>query len=387
MDAPQHEHSHHEEGHLEQVAAASSRGTAIDPICGMTVDIATAKYKHSFGGSTWYFCSKHCLDKFAAEPERYAKAKSEPAPAPSAPPGAIYTCPMHPEIRQPGPGSCPKCGMALEPVVASAEDQPNPELVDMTHRFWIGLALTLPVLALAMAEHLPGLHGMLPGPKVSGWVQLLFSIPVVLWAAWPFFLRGWNSLVSRSLNMYTLIALGTGVAFAYSVVAFFLPGLFPEAFRGASGEVGLYFEAAAVISVLVLLGEVLQLRARENTSGAIRALLRLAPATAARVRADGSDEEVPLDRVIRGDALRVRPGDKIPVDGVVLEGRSSLDESLVTGESIPVEKYPGAKVTGGTINGTGSFVMRAERVGAETLLAQIVQMVAEAQRTDRKSVV
>jgi Cu+-exporting ATPase len=373
MDALRHEHSLH--------GSASGPGTATDPVCGMTVDIATAKYKHIFGGSTWYFCNPRCLEKFAADPGRYAKAKEEPAPAPSAPPGTIYTCPMHPEIRQQGPGSCPKCGMALEPVVASAEDQPNPELVDMTRRFWIGLALTFPVFALAMAEHVPPLRGMLPGPQVSGWVQLLLSIPVVLWAGWPFFMRGWNSLVSRSLNMYTLIALGTGVAFAYSVVAFFLPGLFPEAFRGASGEVGLYFEAAAVISVLVLLGEVLQLRARENTSGAIRALLRLAPATAARVRADGSDEEVPLDQVIRGDTLRVRPGDKIPVDGEVLEGRSSVDESLVTGESIPVEKYPGLKVTGGTINGTGSFVMRAERVGAETLLAQIVQMVAEAQRT------
>jgi len=279
------------------------------------------------------------------------------------------------------PGVCPKCGMALEPVVASAEGEPNPELADMTRRFWIGLALTVPVFGLAMAEHAPGLHGALPDAKLSGWIQLLFSIPVVLWAAWPFFARGWNSLVSRSLNMYTLIALGTGVAFAYSVVAFFLPGLFPPAFRGASGEVGLYFEAAAVISVLVLLGEVLQLRARESTSGAIRALLRLAPATAARVRADGSDEEVRLDQVKEGDRLRVRPGDKIPVDGEVLEGHSSVDESLVTGESLPVEKHPGAKVIGGTINETGSFVMRADRVGAETLLAQIVHMVAEAQRT------
>ena len=353
--------------------------TATDPICGMVVDIATARYTRSYDGSTWYFCSKHCLDKFAASPEHYTRAKREPAPR--APAGAVYTCPMHPEIRSPGPGACPKCGMALEPLVASAEDEPNPELVDMTRRFWIGLVLTLPVFALAMAEHLPGLRGMLPGARVSGWVQLLFSIPVVLWAAWPFFVRGWNSLVSRSLNMYTLIALGTGVAFAYSAVAFFLPGLFPEAFRGASGEVGLYFEAAAVISVLVLLGEVLQLRARDNTSGAIRALLRLAPATAARVRADGSDEEVPLEQVMRGDSLRVRPGDKIPVDGEVLEGRSSVDESLVTGESIPVEKYPGQSVIGGTLNGTGSFVMRAERVGTETLLAQIVHMVAEAQRT------
>jgi P-type Cu+ transporter len=371
-----HTHTHSPDG---DGGRASPAGSAVDPVCGMKVDIATAQYRYSHAGSTWYFCSKRCLDTFAAGPERYAGTKREPAA--STPSGAIYTCPMHPEIRSPSPGNCPKCGMALEPVVANAGDEPNPELVDMTRRFWIGLPLTLPVFILAMAEHLPGMHGMLPGARVSGWVQLLFSIPVVLWAAWPFFVRGWNSLVSRSLNMYTLIALGTGVAFAYSVVAFFLPGLFPEAFRGASGEVGLYFEAAAVISVLVLLGEVLQLRARENTSGAIRALLRLAPATADRVRADGSDDEIPLDQVMRGDTLRVRPGDKIPVDGEVLEGRSSVDESLVTGEPIPVEKYPGQKATGGTLNGTGSFVMRAERVGAETLLAQIVQMVAEAQRT------
>src|SRR5882672_7489381 len=345
----------------------------------MTVEIATAKYKHPHAGSTWYFCSKSCLDKFTAEPERYAGAgKPEPMRIAA---GAIYTCPMHPEIRSPKPGNCPKCGMALEPVVASAEGEPNPELADMARRFWIGLVLTLPVFALAMAEHLPGLHGMLPGARVSGGVELLLSSPVVLWAAWPFFVRGWNSLVSRSLNMYTLIALGTGVAFAYSIVAFFLPGLFPAAFRDASGEVGLYFEAAAVISVLVLLGEVLQLRARENTSGAIRALLKLAPATAIRLRSDGNDDEVPLDQVRRGDRLRVRPGDRIPVDGEVLEGRSGVDESLVTGESMPVEKHPGAKVTGGAINGSGSFVMRAERIGVESLLGQIVQMVAEAQRT------
>src|SRR3989449_142729 len=288
---------------------------------------------------------------------------------------------MHPEIRQVGPGNCPKCGMALEPVAPSPDDQPNPELLDMARRFWIGLALSVPVFALAMAEHLPGLHAALPNPKFSGWIQFILSVPVVLWAAWPFFVRGWNSLASRNLNMYTLIALGTGVAFAYSAVALLAPGLFPPAFRHSHGGVGLYFEAAAVISVLVLLGEVLQLRARENTSDALRALLKLAPATAARVRADGSDEEVRLDRVKKGDRLRVRPGDKIPVDGEVFEGHSSVDESLVTGESLPVEKHPGAKVTGGTINGTGTFVMRAERVGTETLLAQIVQMGAEAQRT------
>ena len=345
----------------------------------MTVDKATVQHTHLHAGSTWYFCSRHCLDKFARTPERYLETIQAPPTRRAM--GTIYTCPMHPEIRQAGPGACPKCGMALEPVVASAEGQANPELLDMTRRFWIGLALTAPVFALSMAEHLPGLHRALPDARVSGWIQLLCSIPVVLWAAWPFFVRGWNSLVSRNLNMYTLIALGTGVAFADSVVAFLLPGLFPPAFRGASGEVGLYFEAAAVISVLVLLGEVLQLRARENTSGAIRALLRLAPATALRVGADGRDEEVPLDRVEKGNALRVRPGDKVPVDGEVLEGRSSVDESLVTGESMPVEKLPGAKVTGGALNGTGSFVMRAERVGAETLLAQIVQMVAQAQRT------
>ena len=345
----------------------------------MTVDKATARHTHPHAGSIWYFCSRHCLDKFARAPERYLETIQ--APPTRRPMGTTYTCPMHPEIRQAGPGACPKCGMALEPVVASAEGQPNPELLDMTRRFWVGLALTAPVFTLSMAEHLPGLHRALPDARVSGWIQLLCSIPVVLWAAWPFFVRGWNSLVSRNLNMYTLIALGTGVAFADSVVAFLLPGLFPPAFRGASGEVGLYFEAAAVISVLVLLGEVLQLRARENTGGAIRALLRLAPATALRVRADGRDEEVPLDQVEKGDLLRVRPGDKVPVDGEVLEGRSSVDESLVTGESMPAEKLPGAKVTGGALNGTGSFVMRAERVGAETLLAQIVQMVAQAQRT------
>jgi len=361
--------------------APPSSGFALDPVCGMPLDISAAKYTHSYAGRRWYFCSRHCLDKFAAEPERYAKAEGKPAPRPGATPGAIYTCPMHPEIRQTGPGNCPKCGMALEPVAPSADDRPNPELLDMARRFWVGLALTVPVLGLAMAEHLPGLQVALPNPKFSGWIQFVLSAPVVLWAAWPFFVRGWNSLASRNLNMYTLIALGIGVAFAYSAVALLAPGLFPPAFRDSHGEVGLYFEAAAVIAVLVLLGEVLQLRARQSTSGAIRALLKVAPRAAIRIRPDGSDEEVPLDQVQRGDRLRVRPGEKVPVDGVVLEGRSSLDESLVTGEPMPVEKHPGEKVTGGTINGTGSFVMRAERVGAETLLARIVQMVAEAQRT------
>jgi len=344
--------------------------TAIDPVCGMSVNIATAKHKLQLGGETRYFCSRGCLEKFSAEPGRYVKKSSVPAPAA----GTLYTCPMHPEIRQIGPGACPKCGMALEPVVASADGEPNPELVDMTRRFWIGLVLTLPVLALAMLEH------YFSG-KLSGWIQFVLSSPVVLWAGWPFLVRGWNSLVSRSLNMYTLISLGIAAAFAYSVAAFLAPGIFPAAFRDASGHVGLYFEAAAVIAVLVLLGEVLQLRARENTSSAIRALLKLAPRTATRVRPDGNDEEIALERVQKGDRLRVRPGEKLPVDGEVLEGHSSVDESLVTGEAVPVEKRAGDKVTGGTLNGTGSFVMRAERVGAETLLAQIVQMVAQAQRT------
>src|SRR5712692_7323876 len=342
--------------------------TAIDPVCGMSVNIATAKHTLQFGGETRYFCSRGCLEKFSAEPERYAKPKESAAPEPAPAPGTLYTCPMHPEIRQLGPGACPKCGMALEPVVASAEDQPNPELVDMTRRFWIGLVLSLPVLALGMMERLP-------------WLQFILSLPVVLWAGWPFLVRGWNSFVSRSLNMYTLISLGIAVAFAYSVVALLVPEIFPRAFRDASGQVGLYFEAAAVIAVLVLLGEVLQLRARDNTSSAIRALLKLAPRTAIRVRSDGSDEEIQLAQVHPGDRLRVRPGDKVPVDGEVLEGHSSVDESLVTGEAMPVEKHAGDKVTGGTLNGTGSFVMRAERVGSETLLAQIVLMVAEAQHT------
>ena len=387
MDAVKREGSTHQHsGHAAQQPGAGPRtpppGSALDPVCGMTVETATAKHAHVWNEKTWYFCSGHCKTKFEAEPQRYAGQEEnpgQPALAPAA--GTIYTCPMHPEVRQIGPGACPKCGMALEPVVATSDEGPNPELVDMTRRFWIGLALTVPVLALAMAEHVPALHEVLPDMKSSAWIQFVFSMPVVLWAAWPFFVRGWNSLVSRSLNMYTLIALGVGVAFAYSVVAVLVPAAFPPAFRDASGRVGLYFEAAAVISVLVLLGEVLQLRARENTSGAIRALLKLAPQTAARVREDGTDEEVPLELVSRGDALRVRPGEKVPVDGVVTEGSSSVDESLVTGESIPVEKKPGASVTGGTINGSGSFVMRAERVGAETLLAQIVRMVAEAQRT------
>ena len=294
----------------------------------------------------------------------------------------IYTCPMHPEIVRDAPGSCPICGMALEPRTVGAVEGPDPELVDMTRRFWIGLVLTLPLLAFVMGDMLPGqpLRHLIPG-RVSAWLQFGLATPVVLWAGWPFFQRGWASVVNRSLNMFTLIALGTGMAYVYSVVGVLAPGLFPASFRTHGGEVGLYFEAAAVITVLVLLGQVLELRARSQTSSAIRALLRLAPPTARRLRHDGSEEDVPLEHVQVGDRLRVRPGEKVPVDGVVLEGRSAVDESMVTGESIPVEKTPGSRVIGGTVNGTGSFVTRAERVGSETLLAQIVHMVGEAQRS------
>ncbi len=302
----------------------------------------------------------------------------EPSQAP-VPAGTIYTCPMHPEIRQLGPGNCPICGMTLEPVLAS-DTGPTAELVDMTRRFWIGLVLSIPVVALEMGGHLTNLH-MLLGQNVSNWVQLVIATPVVLWAGWPFFVRGWRSILTRNLNMFTLIAMGTGVAWVYSVIATLAPNIFPAAFRGPEGAVAVYFEAAAVITVLVLLGQVLELRARQQTSGAIRALLDLAPKTARRLADDGSEAEVPLDRVAVGDKLRVRPGEKVPVDGELIEGRSSLDESMVTGESMPVTKEPGSKVIGGTLNQTGAFVMRAEKVGRDTVLAQIVQMVAAAQRS------
>src|SRR6266498_3884675 len=299
--------------------------------------------------------------------------------SPPVPENTIYTCPMHPQIRQVGPGFCPICGMALEPELVSAEAAPNPELADMTRRFWVALVLTLPVLALEMGGHLTDLH-MLLGQKWSNWLQFVFATPVVLWAGWPFFVRGWQSLVTRNLNMFTLIAMGIGVAWLYSVVAILLPGLFPPAFRSSDGAVAVYFEAAAVITVLVLLGQVLELRAREQTSGAIRALLDLAPKVARRIK-NGDEQAIPLDQVVVGDKLRVRPGEKVPVDGELIEGRSSLDESMVTGESMPVTKEPGAKLIGGTLNQTGTFVMRAEKVGRDTVLAQIVQMVAAAQRS------
>lgn len=292
----------------------------------------------------------------------------------------VYTCPMHPQIRQTRPGNCPLCGMALEPEVATLETGPSPELADMSRRFWIGLVLSIPVLALEMGGHLTNLH-MLLRPQTSNWLQLVLATPVVLWAGWPFFERGWRSLVTRHLNMFTLIAMGTGAAWIYSVVATVAPGLFPVTFRAEGGSVAVYFEAAAVITVLVLLGQVLELRAREQTGGAIRALLDLAPTTARRVRADGVDEDVGLDAVAVGDRLRVRPGDKVPVDGLLLEGRSSVDESMITGESMPVAKDIGSKLIGGTMNQTGGFVMEAGKVGSDTMLSRIVRMVAEAQRS------
>ena len=370
-----HDHGHaHEHGH-----GAPAAGSATDPVCGMSVDPASAKHSAEFAGKTYYFCSAGCREKFLAEPQRYlGEAPAEAAP--SAPAGTIYTCPMHPEVRQVGPGSCPICGMALEPVTPAAETGPNPELVDMTRRFWVAVALAVPVAGLEMAGHVVNLDAIV-SPQATNWIQLVLATPVVLWAGWPFFVRGARSIVSRNLNMFTLIALGTGVAWTYSVVATVAPGVFPAAFRGMDGAVAIYFEAAAAITALVLLGQVLELRARERTGGAIRALLDLAPKTARRVRPDGSDEDVALERVAVGDRLRVRPGDKVAIDGEILEGGSAIDESMVTGESMPVAKTVGDRVVGGTINQTGAFVMRADRVGRDTVLAQIVEMVAKAQRS------
>ncbi|HEX9771167.1 MAG TPA: heavy metal translocating P-type ATPase [Kiloniellales bacterium] len=367
-----------------------------DPVCGMTVDPRSAKHRAEHEGETYLFCGAGCLEKFKAEPARYIAASQahdhtgpdvrsetgrarEPA-TPSARTRVQYTCPMHPEIVRDGPGACPICGMALEPMTVSLEQETSPELIDMTRRFWVGTVLTVPLLVLAMGEFIPGVEGLFPAGW-STWIELILATPVILWAGLPFFERGWRSVVSRHLNMFTLIALGVGAAYAYSVVATVAPGLFPATFRDPAGEVAVYFEAGAVITVLVLLGQVLELRARERTSGALRSLLDLAPKMARRLKEDGSDEEVSLDLVQKGDRLRVRPGEKVPVDGEVLDGHSSIDESMVTGEPIPVEKGAGDKLIGGTLNGTGGFVMRADRVGAETMLAQIVQMVAEAQRS------
>jgi Cu+-exporting ATPase len=370
-----HSGQHGHDGHRRNDDSGPS--TVVDPVCGMSIDPETSKHRFEQHGHIYHFCSASCRTKFAAAPEQYLDKSRPQADVPE---GTIYTCPMHPEIRQTGPGNCPICGMALEPELATLEAQPNPELADMTRRFWVGLGLALPAVILEMGGHLVGNYGWVD-QTLSNWIQLVFATPVVLWAGWPFFVRGWQSLVTRNLNMFTLIAMGVGVAYAYSVVATVAPGIFPPTFRGHDGAVAVYFEAAAVITVLVLLGQVLELRAREATSGAIKALLDLAPKTARRIDDSGADHEVPLDSLNVGDKLRVRPGEKVPVDGVIIEGRSSLDESLVTGESMPVTKETGGKVIAGTLNQSGSFVMQAEKVGRETLLSQIVQMVAQAQRS------
>ncbi|MHB8765937.1 MAG: heavy metal translocating P-type ATPase [Deferrisomatales bacterium] len=394
---------------------------AIDPVCGMTVGEESG-HRIERGGATVYFCSAGCRQKFERDPEAYGKTAdqaprrpeaqgaaanytcpmhpevSRPGPGPCPKCGMAleraapvvlasrteYTCPMHPEVVRAGPGACPKCGMALEPRAVTAEESGNEELADMTRRFWVSVVLSFPVLVIAMGEHVPGLSGWiarLASRQTLNGVELALATPVVLWGGWPFFVRFWGSLVNRSLNMFTLIGLGVGVAYLYSVAAALFPGLFPASFRGAQGQVAVYFEAAAMITALVLLGQVLELRARSRTGAAIRALLGLAPKTARRVQEDGSEVDIPLEEVEPGDRLRVRPGEKVPVDGVVREGRSTIDESMLTGEPLPVEKVAGDPVTGATVNQTGSLIMEAERVGAETLLAQIVQMVAEAQRS------
>ncbi len=385
-DTTRHDHSSHDHHHGHDPAVHhhahghqhDAPDTVKDPVCGMQVDPAKTAHRAEHDGQSYFFCSGGCKSKFIADPVRYTTAQAKLATPPAAA-GTIYTCPMHPQIRQTGPGSCPICGMALEPEIVTADSGPNPELIDMTRRFWVGLGLTIPVFMLEMGGHLLNLHVV--GPQTSNWIQLALATPVVLWAGWPFFQRGAVSIATRQLNMFTLIAMGTGIAWVYSLVATILPGLFPPAFRGSDGAVAVYFEAAAVITVLVLLGQVLELRAREQTSGAIKALLDLTPKTARRIAADGSDEDIPAESIQVGDRLRVRPGEKVPVDGEVLEGRCAVDESMVTGESMPVTKEAGSKVIAGTMNQTGSFVMRADKVGHDTMLSRIVQMVAQAQRS------
>ncbi len=358
----------------------ASPRTATDPVCGMSVDPATARHRTEHAGKQYFFCGARCLARFTAEPGRFVGV-AKPA-IPVGPAKALWTCPMHPQIVRDEPGSCPICGMALEPMIPTGEDGENPELRDMTRRFWVAAALSAPLLAIAMAEHIDkSMLDAVLAPRLNVWVQVILGTPAVAWAGAPFFQRGWQSVINRQLNMFTLIALGTGVAYLYSLVAALIPGIFPASFRAPEGGVPLYFEAAAVITTLVLLGQVLELRARSQTNSAIRALLDLAPKHARLVRDDGTEEDVALELVVPGQRLRVRPGEKVPVDGVVDDGHSAVDESMISGEPLPVEKSPGDKVTGATVNGTGSFVMRAERVGSDTLLAQIVHMVAEAQRS------
>ena len=358
-------------------ASSDSLTTALDPVCGMTVDPDKTAHHATHDSTHYHFCSAGCLGKFTADPGKYLT--TAPRTEVVAVPGAMWTCPMHPEIRQKGPGTCPICGMALEPEEPSLDDAPNPELVDFTRRWWVSAALAVPLLILTMGTELLGLR--LVEPAYSPWIQLALTAPIVLWAGWPFFTRGWTSIVTRKLNMFTLIAIGVGAAFLYSLIATFAPGLFPATFRMHGGMVPVYYEAAGVVVALVLFGQVLELRARAATGKAIRALLNLAPKTARRINADGTETDIPLADVQTGDRLRVRPGEAVPVDGVVIEGRSSVDESMLTGEPLPVAKDATSALTGGTVNGTGSLVMEAQAVGSDTMLARIVRMVAEAQRS------
>jgi Cu+-exporting ATPase len=371
-----HDHAHHDHGQHAHVHHDHVH-TVKDPVCGMTVDPQMAKYRAEHDGQTYYFCSARCHEKFVADPSTYLEVRA----VSSAPPGTIYTCPMHPEIRQVGPGHCPICGMALEPMMPSLDADDGGELVSMTRRFWTLLALTVPVFVLAMGPHLFGWHLPMPWDGVASWVEAVLASIVVLWGGAPFFARGWRSLKPWRPNMYTLIALGTGVAWLYSAVAFLLPGIFPAGFRDTHGRVAVYFESAAVIVTLVTLGDFLELRARRRTGAALKALLGLAPKTARRIAADDSESDVPLDTVHAGDVLRVRPGEKVPVDGMVLDGESHVDESMLTGEPMPVAKTKDDPLTGGTVNQDGALTMRAQKVGGETMLAQIVALVAQAQRS------
>ena len=369
--------------HEHSIPSEHATGRKIrDPVCGMVVDPNTAKHQAEYAGATQFFCSARCQTKFLANPSQYLKPEVKALPSEASAPGTVYTCPMHPQIRRNEPGNCPICGMTLEPVGASETSGPTPELRDMTRRFWIGTVLAAPMLVLEMGAHLHALNlYSYVSPATSMWIQFALGTPVVLWCGWPFFERAWSSVLNRSLNMFSLIGMGVGAAYLYSLAATFAPGQFPSGLRQVGGLIPVYYEAAAVITVLVLLGQVLELRAREQTGSAIRALLNLAPKTARRIRDDGTDEEIALDQVHVGDRLRVRPGEAVPVDGSVSEGKSAVDESMVTGESMPVEKTAGAKLIGGTINGTGALTMRAEKIGADTMLSRIVHMVSEAQRS------